>query len=1007
MIDTTLDCQTAGKEFIVYLDSFSETSTSSRHLKSIKASFKLQFAQHKIDAFVAKLDDLRSKLLLAITLGLRTTIKGNQEEILERLRELKKDEHTTRILGTNDLRTVFVNSRYRTDEVRIQMDELLDRIAVVRHDLPQQCTRDKAILNWLNFRQMTWRYEQVPLAYQQTFQWIFEEPNSDRTWNNFLIHLSNDVGFPYFVNGKAGSGKSTLMKFMAEHPCTNEALARWASDSRPLLMLKYFFWHLGTRMQKSVIGMLRALIHNVLSSYPELIPAVFPTQSRDWDGEPIEEEPIYSELKKAFDNLIAETAKSLKICIFIDGMDEFEGDHRDVSEWLCSLVKQHGHIKVIVSSRPLTECLSTFRDCPTLRLQDLTKGDMEIFIEGNLDAHRDMRRLTKRYPIQAASLVKEIQDKAQGVFLWVSIVVRLLIDGLEGGDDFEDLQARLRSLPPDLRDLYKRMFNQMKNHYRVEAAKIFQLMHAWNSNTSDPFTTTTLFFASIQPSEALLLPDLQVDSATLELFHDNTEARIRSRCCGLLEVHTRVVPRDTIDQALGSRVKELVDHVVEYLHRTVSEFLAAPEVWNELCALTSPSGFDPLISLSSACLSMVRTGNHPLSACNNMTAFLRKAPQLSSARLAQYVDALDLAYIQQDAYSRKCDSSHLCFTRLWARHHPVDPIIYNYQEPLEEAANVFTFAAQQGLTKYLRALYAPPDTVRRLVRVAPVLYALQSWLIARNGSPQLNIPVEDRRNTLLFLLQHRLEEEAPEDALIERAQECVNGVLKKQMEQRLGQHQEDYAVFMAICFTTARSPQKVYQQYNLPGSTSFSDLASILLQSKDPDNKNLGRGMILLVQKVTVVCRLMSVVLTQKEDFLAKQAEEIIKEKDQLLRQSLEAVDYIIQQNKFTQTVKRQRVMLVKMKLRLESERTSRCQLIPHMETADQLDLRKESLDRLLAFEGDDADVHELGWEVESPTEQMLIQRVDQLTKERNDLVRTREALMEEACLEDSGWVLV
>jgi hypothetical protein len=72
-----------------------------------------------------------------------------------------------------------------------------------------------------------------------------------------------------------------------------------------------------------------------------------------------------------------------------------------------------------------------------------------------------MVRLIQRFPSKAPQLASDIADKAEGVFFWVKLVVQLLIEGLEDGDDLDELQAKLYSLPSGLSDLYRRMFGKM------------------------------------------------------------------------------------------------------------------------------------------------------------------------------------------------------------------------------------------------------------------------------------------------------------------------------------------------------------------------------------------------------------------------------------------------------------------------------------------------------------------------------------------------------------------
>ena len=210
--------------------------------------------------------------------------------------------------------------------------------------------------------------------------------------------------------------------------------------------------------------MLRALVHSILERYPELIPAVFPGLYQNWKEPDANIEPTYTEVKNALGLLLKKSAGFLKLCFFIDGIDELEGDHKDMAELLHSLASTQ--VKIVTSSRPINVCFNAFKGCPSLRLQDLTKNDMEIFVKENLVQHPSMAGLMKLYPLRAGELISEIKTKAEGVFLWVIIVVKLLVNGWEEGDGIKDLQRKLRCLPLDLRDLYRRMISKMPPDYQ-------------------------------------------------------------------------------------------------------------------------------------------------------------------------------------------------------------------------------------------------------------------------------------------------------------------------------------------------------------------------------------------------------------------------------------------------------------------------------------------------------------------------------------------------------------
>jgi hypothetical protein len=89
-----------------------------------------------------------------------------------------------------------------------------------------------------------------------------------------------------------------------------------------------------------------------------------------------------------------------------------------------------------------------------LILQDLTYRDIEMYVSDMLGEHQRMLELKKEDPEGAPQLVTEIVDRASGVFLWVKLVVRSLLDGLSNYDRVSDLQERLWILPVDLEDLY-------------------------------------------------------------------------------------------------------------------------------------------------------------------------------------------------------------------------------------------------------------------------------------------------------------------------------------------------------------------------------------------------------------------------------------------------------------------------------------------------------------------------------------------------------------------------
>ena len=136
------------------------------------------------------------------------------------------------------------------------------------------------ILQTLRFPSMHQRYEALVEAHAKTFEWVFREDASVR-WQGYRKWLREGQGV-YWVQGKAGSGKSTLMKFLAEDPRSLKYLQDWSGSSTPEIC-QFYFWRSGVSEQRSLIGLLRTLIYKILTlkslDYEALIPQIL---SEEW-----------------------------------------------------------------------------------------------------------------------------------------------------------------------------------------------------------------------------------------------------------------------------------------------------------------------------------------------------------------------------------------------------------------------------------------------------------------------------------------------------------------------------------------------------------------------------------------------------------------------------------------------------------------------------------------------------------------------------------------------------
>lgn len=141
-------------------------------------------------------------------------------------------------------------SRQTIGENRKRPLRLRDYIPTEEEELGRKREAEDRIFESFLFPSMSARFEQIDEAHAKTFDWIFEKPNAEQMpWINFTEWLETGEGI-YWINGKAGSGKSTLMRYLLERPNTKILLARWAHPIS-LDLASFFFWNAGTSYQKS------------------------------------------------------------------------------------------------------------------------------------------------------------------------------------------------------------------------------------------------------------------------------------------------------------------------------------------------------------------------------------------------------------------------------------------------------------------------------------------------------------------------------------------------------------------------------------------------------------------------------------------------------------------------------------------------------------------------------------------------------------------------------------
>lgn len=266
---------------------------------------------------------------------------------------------------------------------------------------------NQALLKSIWFDRIGERQANVAASHEETFKWILDPASS----TEFSPWLRSRDGI-FWIKGKAGSGKSTLMKHLINHPGTMNALQEWAG-SKPLFTASYFLWKTGTPMQKTQEGLFRSLLFEILRKCPDMIQSVCAFKAATFKPFIDEVGPWTREdLWQAIGQLQQYSGVSARFCFFIDGLDEYDGDPDHLLEVLESL-RCWKDIKLCVSSRPWNEFVDAFDSDPHLALEDLTKDDIRIYVHDTLEKNSRFKTMEAR-DNRSQELVQEIVDRASG-----------------------------------------------------------------------------------------------------------------------------------------------------------------------------------------------------------------------------------------------------------------------------------------------------------------------------------------------------------------------------------------------------------------------------------------------------------------------------------------------------------------------------------------------------------------------------------------------------------------
>ena len=550
---------------------------------------------------------------------------STSDSLQDDIKALEKQLSSVSLDSTQQLVAQFTASHH---DLFRHLSHRLDMILAMHTDFRSFSDEDQtaearqSILDSLHFPQIGDRRDQITKAYSKTYRWILEERHEEsQRWDDFLLWLKSSSCRHriYWVHGKIGAGKTTLLRFLDQNLSTAKHLLPWA-ERTSVVRASCFFWNAGNNLQKSTAGLLRTLLIQLFEQTPDLISRV--VQPKKWQAARLPGTHVIdwtdSELHDCLREHILYVAKSKRIFLLIDGLDEFDGTdeaREDLVEMLVTL-STHENVKICVSSRPWNIFQDAFESFPQLKLEDLTYNDIIMYVREQLYGNRRFQRLADHDNRAAKALIRNLVDKAAGVFLWVRLVIKELLQGLRDGDGYRALSKMVEDIPADLDTYFKRLMNSIEPRYRKEASRFLQLALYHEDEFVTLHSNYLLDFSFAEEEN----PNFALDHAynfsemsfadehAMAFRLESTIRKLNSRCVGLLECYssdydflrmpsfeeddpefdemilsdvfssmkakTPIVAPGLLD---GSNIFTTAYSTVDFLHRSLRDFLLMPE----------------------------------------------------------------------------------------------------------------------------------------------------------------------------------------------------------------------------------------------------------------------------------------------------------------------------------------------------------------------------------------------------------------------------------------------
>jgi ankyrin repeat protein len=318
----------------------------------------------------------------------------------------------------------------------------------------------------LAFEGMERRHMSIGPACADTCTWFLQTPEYIKWRDPTHRFLHNGV---LWIKGKAGTGKSTLMRHIHEY-------ARKHLDAHTVAAF-FFDGRSVDTLARSTVGMYRSLLHQLCSQVPRLQTAAahnfYLDKQHIWTIEMLED------LLRSF---VLGLSVDEKVTCHIDALDECEtSEVRSAIEFFENLSQS-----ATSEGLQFSVCFSS-RYYPQITMQNHVEVRLDAMSEHSQDI---TTYLNKKFTIRSPSrdyLQAEIERRCSGIFLWVVLVVKVLKEDSDRGATRSQLREKLLAVPEQLDALFAKIAES--------AGESFHVAMRWVLFSKEALTTVELYFA--------------------------------------------------------------------------------------------------------------------------------------------------------------------------------------------------------------------------------------------------------------------------------------------------------------------------------------------------------------------------------------------------------------------------------------------------------------------------------------------------------------------------------